>query len=220
MSKWKTILFTGVMLLMFGARQARADTSPVVLTFEGAGDNVTVGNFYNGGAGGSFGIVFGSGSLAVVSVLDGGSGNFKNAPSGDTIVFFSPGPGDVLNVAGGFNSGFSLFYSAALLPGSLTVWSGLNGTGTMLAALSLPLNGACATVPMFCIWTPVGVTFSGTAESVDFSGATNIGFDNITLGSATPGGAPTPAPTPEPATILLLGLGSLGLLGARRNRLA
>jgi hypothetical protein len=217
MSKWRVIFFVGAILLIFGVRQARADTSPVVLTFEGVGNFVTVGNFYNGGAGGSLGVAFGSGSLALVSLVDGGNGNFTNAPSGDTVLFFPAGTGDVMNVAAGFSTALSFFYSAAFAPGSLTVWSGLDGTGTLLATLSLPANGACTTGPTFCNWTPTGVSFSGTAESVDFTGsAGNVGFDNITLGSATPGGAPTTAA--EPATILLLGVGSLGLLGARRNK--
>jgi hypothetical protein len=48
------------------------------------------------------------------------------------------------------------------------------------------------------------VTFTGTAHSVDFGGTVNqVGFDNITLGSGTPGGGgggPPPAPAvPLPA---------------------
>jgi len=188
----------------------------VVLTFEGVGNFVTVGNFYNRGGGGNLGVVFGSGSLALTP-LPGGNGDFTNALSGDTILFFLPGTGDVVNVSAGFNTGFSFFYTAAMAPGSITLWSGLDGTGALLATLSLPVNGACTTTS--CNWTPTGVAFSGTAESVDFSeSAGNVGFDNITLGSATRGGATTP--TPDPATMLLLGVASLGLLGARRKKLA
>jgi hypothetical protein len=64
MGKWKTIFFAGAML-MFGAHEAKADSTPVVLTFAGVGNFVTVDNFYNGGGGGSLGVVLGSGSLAL-----------------------------------------------------------------------------------------------------------------------------------------------------------
>jgi len=59
MSKWGMIFLAGA-ALMFGAQQAKADSTPVLLKFEGAGNFVTVGNFYNGGAGGNLGVVFGS----------------------------------------------------------------------------------------------------------------------------------------------------------------
>jgi hypothetical protein len=109
MSKWKTIFFAGAML-MFGSHEAKADSTPVVLTFEGVGNFVTVGNFHNGGAGGNLGVLFGSGLLALTP-LPGGNGDFANAPSGDTILFSLPGTGDVMNVTVGFNTGFSFFYT-------------------------------------------------------------------------------------------------------------
>jgi len=50
--------------------------------------------------------------------------------------------------------------------------------------------------------------------SVNFSGTANqIGFDNITLGSATP----TPG-TPEPGTLVMFGSGVIGLAGLLRRK--
>ena len=37
---------------------ASASASVFTLTFEGLGDNAVVGNYYNGGAGGSYGVEF------------------------------------------------------------------------------------------------------------------------------------------------------------------
>jgi hypothetical protein len=216
MTKLK-LMMAALAAILFCGTQAKADT--VVLTFEGAGNQNTIGNFYNGGAGGNLGIQFGADSLSLISSLDGGSGNFSNAPSGVTIAFFLSGAGDIMNVAAGFDTGFSFFYTAAFNPGVVTVWSGLDGTGSLLANLDLPVNGSCSDGPNFCHWSPVGVTFAGLAKSVNFSGTANqIGFDDVTLGSATAGGGPTA--TPEPATILLLGAGSVGLLGLRRKKIA
>jgi hypothetical protein len=186
--------------------------SVVTLTFEGLGDEASIGNYYNGGAGGNLGIQFGPDSLSLISDTAGGTGNFANAPSGSTIAFFLSGPGDVMNVTAGFDTGFS-FYYAGSITGSVGVFSGLDGTGTLLASLSLPPTPNPNTV-----WAPVGITFAGTAQSVVFSGAADyIGFDNITLGSETPGAA---APDGG-SSALLLTVGLLGLAGfARRRKVA
>ena len=67
----------------------------------------------------------------------------------------------------------------------------------------------------FCNWTAVGVTFAGTAYSIDFGGtAGQTGYDNITFGSATPGGA-----VPEPGTwaMMLMGFGAVGFAMRRRR---
>jgi hypothetical protein len=98
-----------------------------------------------------------------------------------------------MDVTAGFTTGFSFFYSS-VGSGSVSVYSGLDGTGTLLASLNLadtgnngPTNG------LYNMWDPIGVSFSGTAESVVFSGsADHIGFDNITLGNQTPVGVPGP----------------------------
>ena len=176
---------------------ARAD---IVLTFEGLKNLEPINNFYNGGLGGlgsgpgpNDGIVFRSDSLAIIAISAGGTGNISNVPSGSTVAFFLSGPGDVMDVSAGFTTGFSFFYSA-VGSGSVSVYSGLDGTGSLLASLSLsdsgnngPANG------FYNMWDPIGVSFSGTAESVVFSGSANfIAFDNITLGNQTPVGVPGP----------------------------
>jgi hypothetical protein len=123
-----------------------------------------------------------------------------------------------MDVPAGFTKGFSFYYSAIVYPGSVSVYSGLDGTGSLLATLDLPVTpfgGApqCR-YGAYCPWFPVGVSFSGTAESAIFSGSANyIGFDNITLGASTPGGA-----TPKPATLTLFGSGLLSLVGLVRRR--
>ncbi|NSW77936.1 MAG: PEP-CTERM sorting domain-containing protein [Chthonomonadetes bacterium] len=59
---------------------------------------------------------------------------------------------------------------------------------------------------------PVGVNFAGVAKSVNFSGAANyIAFDNITLGSQTPG------VIPEPGTMILF-VSGLGVAAVARRR--
>ena len=135
-----------------------------------------------------------------------------------TILFFLTGPGDIMNVPAGFTTGFSFYYSAINAPGVVDVYDGLNGTGTLLASLALPVTPSGGapecTYGAFCPWFPVGVTFNGTAMSVNFSGTANqIGFDNITLGSATP----TPG-TPEPGTLVMFGSGVIGLAGLLRRK--
>ena len=204
------------LMLMGGPTKA----APVVLTFEGLGDEEQVLNYYNGGYGGSgsgpgpnYGIVFGSDSLSIIDITSGGSGNTGNDPSGHTVLFFLSGPGDVMDVAAGFNTGFSFYYSSPFYTGSVTVWSGLDGTGTELGSISLPLTPVGSPYD-YSVWEPAGVAFAGTAMSAIFSGTANqIAFDNITLGSATP-------MIPEPSSVILIGIGGIGLFLFDRRRRA
>jgi hypothetical protein len=194
-----------------------APAAVIVLTFEGVGDLNSVGEFYNGGGGPDYGVSFSPETLALVDSDAGGNGSFANEPSPSTVMFFLEADEAVLNVAAGFRKGFSFFYSAAEA-GSVRVYSGVNGTGSLLASLDLvaQFDQGCSGDPTgdYCNWTPVGVLFAGIARSIDFGGAANfIGFDDITFGSDKPG------VVPEPGSLALLGLGLAGLgIGRWRKR--
>jgi hypothetical protein len=184
------------LLLLVVLAYAQAPTV-VTLTFEGLQDTETVSNYYNGGFGGSgsgpgpnYGITFGSDSLALIADSAGGGGRFSGNPSGNTVVFFESGPGVIMDVAAGFTAGFSFYYSASQ-PGSVTVYDGLDGTGNVLATITLAANVSAGNCPSdnegvrYCNWQVSNNSFTGTAKSVNFSGAADyIGFDNITVGSA------------------------------------
>ncbi len=173
----------------------------IVLNFEGLGNLDPINNFYNGGTSGdgfsgpNYGIGFGV-ALGLIDADAGGSGNFANEPSPSTGMFFLSNSTAFMNVAAGFNTGFSTFYSANVGAGSISIYDGLNGTGTLLATVVLPINwqdGGCSGDPtgQFCNWDPVSLPFSGTAKSVIFAGVANhIIFDDVTFGSLTPGGDP------------------------------
>jgi hypothetical protein len=177
-----------------------------VLTFEGVGNNNLVNNFYDGGAGGSLGIGFVSGQ-GLVSSAAGGTGNFSGEPSPSTILYFLAGGAATMNVTAGFNTGFSFFYTSATSSGFVKVYDGFNGSGSLLASIQLNPTGN------FSTFVPIGVTFAGTAKSVDFGGVANgIGFDDVTIGSQNAGGGGHNVPDAGTTlSLLAVALGGLGL---------
>lgn len=213
-----SMVVAGGALLALGAGGS-AQAASVVLDFEGIGDFTPVGEFYNT-APNDFDISFSSNALALVDEDAGGSGNVGGEPSPDTVLFFLDGPAATLNAPNGFTTGFSFFYSAINEPGSINVYEGVNSTGTLLTTLNLPLTpdtGAPDPTGNFSPLIPIGVTFAGTARSVDFGGSVNqIVFDDITIGSAIPG----PEPVPEPSSVLgTLAFGVLGIGSVLKGKL-
>ncbi|MEZ0274215.1 MAG: autotransporter outer membrane beta-barrel domain-containing protein [Roseimicrobium sp.] len=193
-----------------------------VLTFEGGGNATPVGNLYNGGAGGNLGITFSPNALTAIDFDAGGTAQFANEPSPSTVLSFLAGPAATMNVAAGFTTGFSFYYSTTLAA-SVSVYDafgGAGGGGNILATLALAVTGPGPGDPTggtYGTWVPIGVNFAGTAFSVDFGGTANfVGFDDITLFSATPGvvaGPPTvfaASPTSSPRSFLLTDVGAIG----------
>jgi hypothetical protein len=189
-----------------------ATSAMVTMTFEGVGNNSVVGGFYDtGGAGPNYGVTFSSDGLALVdSDVPGGTGNFENEPSPSTIMVTSSFV--TLNRPTGFDTQVS-FWQAGFLGGSVEVYAGTNGTGTLLGSDSIlsPSQTSCSSSNVVCNWSLVSLLFSGTAQSVKFivNSGGQLGLDNISLGAA-------PVPLPAAAWLLLSGLAGLGFVGRRR----
>ncbi len=210
-------LFSSMAMVAAIAGTASAG-SVFLLDFEGLGDQDTILDFYNGGmssqgnSGPDFGVEFVGNTLSIIDADAGGTGNFGNEPSPDTIMFFLSGGATTMNVAAGFNTGFGLQYTSVNESGIVEIYAGLNGTGALLGSLNLVPLGAGAGDPngTFSNWAHVGVDFMGLAHSVVFGGvADQIGFDDVTFGTSV-----NVVPLPPAA---FAGLGLLGVMSAYRR---
>jgi hypothetical protein len=240
----KTKLLGVVAALIGVASSGSAGASAIELTFEGI--NATypsstfafVQNFYNGGtssdgtSGTNFGISFSSNAQALclntagVTCSDFSRGGAGNPASQTGALFFSSGTQTLMNIPGGLSGGgpggFLQFAYSTMTGGSVTIFSGENGTGTVLATRSLPANVPDPPECLFSLYhanfcpflfsSASNIIFSGIAESVSFGGiAGQIAFDDIRLSQ-------TPLPSALP--LFATGLAGLGLLGWRRKKKA
>lgn len=184
----------------------------VVLTFEGVGDFAQILDFYNGGtdsqghAGINYGVNFSSGAIASIDSDAGGAGQFANEPSPSTVMSPLFIPSTTMNVSSGFKDTLSFFYTA-LHNGSVTVYSELGGTGSVLATTSFTPNynaDGCTGDPTgaACHWEPIALSFNGVGKSVIFAdaGGGGNGFDNITINAV---------PIPTSVWLFLSGLASV-----------
>jgi hypothetical protein len=186
----------------------------VLIDFETPTSFASIDTHYAGGtdsagvAGANLGVAFGGDALAVQN--DALGPYFSNAPS--LLGVMAPvGPDAFMNVAVGFTD-LSFFYSSnTAVADAVKVWSGLNGTGTMLASLSLANNAqsGCNDSP-FCRFDALSTTWAGVALSVGFGDAAGVaGFDNVAI---------TAVPEPTTSLLMALGLASLAGLGLARRR--
>ncbi len=200
------------------AALALAAATPAVavdttIDFETATSFASVAQYYNGGAdsagniGPALGVSFGGDVLGLMN--DALGPYFSNAPSplGTMTVV---GSDATMNVAAGFTGAISFWYSADTFTlGAVSVWSGLNGTGSIVASFNLVNNATdgCSS-SAFCRFDRVASTFQGIARSVTFANAANVAvFDNINVNVV-----------PEPTTLALMlgGILAVGSLARRR----
>ncbi|HEX7325600.1 MAG TPA: PEP-CTERM sorting domain-containing protein [Rhodanobacteraceae bacterium] len=213
-----------------------ASATPVTMTFDelatsGVGGGQYVADYYDGGCGVAYHggpATCGGPDYGVVwtgaAVAQGGLYGL-NAPSTPNILVRGTennvsGAPIVMNVANGFTDGFSFYYSSTGTVGSVTLYSGLDGTGDVLYTTG-KLAGTPAACPshsgLFACWNLMDdFTFDGVVHSVGFDGPSNrIAWDNVSFDTRSGSIA-----VPEPAELGLFGLGLLlvgGFVALRRR---
>ena len=188
MRKFYFVCFAFLVLLS----QVSAQTKGIA-TFGQLKNLEFVQEFYNGGTG-SMGsgpgkdlqLQFTPNAQVIVSASKGGSGNFINNPGGYPVLFFQTGTDVVVNAIAHVSVGLWFTYSA-LQQGTATVYAGPNGTGTVLATITLSLNNSGCNTYKMCVWTPMAVPLTTPAGSIRFSGTANfLAIGAIHLGMKIP----------------------------------
>lgn len=200
-------------VVLFAACAAPSAFATTTIDFEAVTSYASIADFYNGGtdsagkAGPALGISFGGDAIAVDNDLQ--VAQFSNAPS-PVGVMAPVGSDSALNAAAGFAGSIGFYYSSsAAIVGGLQVWSGLDGTGTLLASFDLAANAdsGCNDSP-YCHFDALDAAFSGVAHSVTFGNAVGVAaFDNLTV-----------AVVPEPSTYATMAAGLVGLAVVARRR--
>ncbi len=159
---------------------------PALFSFEGVGHLNPVRDFY-----GAQGVQFSENALALLSatglrdmgVREGFGGNFETAPSGETAVSYNQGDRLWFTVQEGFAGQVSFAYASPFREHQVTVFSGPDGSGQVLAQLSLAETPQGDFPRAYDVFETVTLPFSGVARSVAIGSAANkILLDDIVVG--------------------------------------
>jgi len=188
-SRIRCIALFLLLLPMLAAAQTKG-----IVTFGGMKNLEFIDQYYDGGKGSlgsgpgpNYGVEFTANAQAIVSASKGGSGNFIHNPGGYPVMLFQTGNAATMTATNGVGVALWFYYSA-LQTGKATVYDGPNGTGTILASITLPPNNSGCTTYKLCVWSAVGVPLSAaTAGSITFAGVADyLAIGSIHLGSAIP----------------------------------
>lgn len=173
-----------------------AQAGTILINFDGVATGADVNQFYNGGTDsfGNIGVNFGVAFYGFTTTSGFGETSQPNLAYNNT----NPAIGDV---AVGF-TGLS-FTDGVFSPSTVSVYSGLNGTGTLLGSTVISGNPYA--------FSADSVAFSGTAQSFTLSaegGQGQAGLDNLSIAAV---------PEPETYAMLLAGLGLMGFMVRRKK---
>ena len=186
----------------------------ITLDFEGATGYVNaIANYYNGGtdslghSGPNLGVSFTEAAVGLSNDQD--FSYYSNAPTGGTVLFALDSSA-TMNVAGGFSDQLTFYYASNVnVLDAVNIYSGLNGSGMLLASASLFGNASLGcNDTAYCRFDLTSVKFAGVAQSVTFGGnAGFVAYDNIGI-----------SPVPEPSQYLMLALGLVAVACAIQRR--
>lgn len=194
---------------LVGGLLTTAPAFAVTIDFQGAGDYNFIQEYYNGGtndagaSGPSLGVTFGADALALTN--DAAFTYYSNAPTPG--VMAAVGADAALNFATGFND-VSFWYSS-IADTTVSIFSGLNGTGALLGVIDLFTNAQkdCSDTA-YCHWDLASLQFTGIAQSIQFGSSAGLaGFDNVAVS----------VPEPSSAMLMLASLAGLGMLRRKQN---
>ncbi len=171
-----------------------------LINFDNHADGASVGDTYLASDG--------------VSFVDGEFLNVgSSAPSPSGILFDDTfGTITMNSVANVLTTSVSFFYTSNSMGSgqsngvtpSVSVYSGVNGTGLLLGTL-----GLSDTTTAGPVYVPATLAFAGAGHSVVLSGVPNhILYDNLSF---------TSAPVPEPTSVAALGVGVTALMRRRKR---